>query len=160
MALTGQIIYTIRNADGELLIFALVQTDNNYVQGAAPYILTPALFGLSQFAAKRAGAPGVNPFIAPRVLGMGIANPGNRNVVLDVDDSVAAGPALRAFYTSGGSGAPAPTNVTTTPGLQAGAVALTGSAAACPIVPGRAQECPPGSDLSGLNPVLMLAIGH
>src|SRR5713101_2961658 len=153
MALTGQIIYTIRNADGELLVFALVQTDNSYQQGAVPYILTPALFGLSQFAAKRAGAPGVNPFISPRVLGTGISTT-NKNVILDVDDSVAAGPALRAFFPTGGAGA-APTTPATAPIAQAGANAGTSTAAQAAINPGRAQECPIGSDLSGLNPVLM-----
>src|SRR5713226_5714215 len=151
MALTATVIYTIRNADGESLVLALVQPDNSYQQGAAPYILTPALFGLSQFAAKRAGAPGVNPVIPPRVLGVGMATT-NKGVMFDVDDSVAGGPALRAFYPTGGvSGGGAVGNQ---PGVTAGATAVTSTAATAPLTPGRAQECVIGTDLSALNPVL------
>ncbi len=146
MAITAQNI--IGNIPpGERLSFAQLLLDAAYPAGGYP--LTPALFGLTAFAAK---PPSLNSLIPPMIL----AGNGQAGFGFEMDVDQVTGN-LRVYYPTGGSiAAPA---APADPVGNAGATAVTSSAATLPIVPGRGKELPAGANLTGFT-VILLAIGH
>ena len=139
MAITATQVSSVARANGEKFNTASLLLDNSMPAGGYP--ITPAMFGLSQFKANAAGSAFIDP------------------EVVQVQGSVLLariqGLKLICSYPTGSSLA-VPAAVAD-PIINAGAVAVTGSAATGPFAAGRGKDVATATDLSAVTVVAAAA---